>query len=684
MIAHLPAQGFKSPVLRRLLALVFGALMSALLILPVSARADNSSTLTIVGTSDVQDSRLVPDLLTPAFKTAFPQFTLKYVSLGTGAAITQAEEGNASMLLVHAPSLENQFVQQGFSAEKFGRAIFWGDYVMLGATSDPAAVGTNASHDIVAAFKAIAAAGAAGHADFVSRANTSGTAVQEHQIWALAAGTPGLTLCTVSQANGGGDAPSTASGPCPSTPTRPPWYHGTGLTQAPNVENANTCNYPNALAAGHNDCYVFTDRGTFDCLTDAKCSGESAVAEPTNLKIVTRNNSKSATGGQDLLVNTFHMYALSPAKFAGNPNVQINSTAADDFLNFITSPGLQAQLKGYLGATHDPPFIADAAPALTAGRLPGKATAGKAITVRGSLANVVPGTPPLNGVKVTVEELSGLAGGIPIASTRTTSTGAYALRFTPSSTGRYQLFTGEITKIENSTLNPVFGDLLQPAATSPARISVQSVVNRVRVTALPGRIDVTGAVVPGSQHVKGTVNLLVRRVGAKGGFRKVASSRLGTADSRFAISASSSAGKWLVEVRFQDPGQVLSTTTRSTRILVPSRSTGSVTAKSVKVSRGRLTVGGTVGPAPTAAGTKVELLALDVGALAGARKTAFTAASSSVSLRVVATATVPRGAKKFTLHARLRRGQRWALQLGYLPGGGVAAAFGGIRTVRLP
>ena len=92
-------------------------------------------------------------------------------SPGSGAS----EAGTASALLVHAASLENQFVASGYSAEPFGRAIFYGDYVLLGPTSDPAGVMKSAPHDIVSAFEAIAAAGVAGKADFVSRANTSGT-----------------------------------------------------------------------------------------------------------------------------------------------------------------------------------------------------------------------------------------------------------------------------------------------------------------------------------------------------------------------------------------------------------------------------------------------------------------------------------------------------------------------------
>ncbi|HTR70772.1 MAG TPA: substrate-binding domain-containing protein, partial [Mycobacteriales bacterium] len=129
-----------------------------------------SSTVTVVGTSDVYDSELMQKVITPDFEAAYPQYTLNYVSLGSGAAISYAEAGTASALLVHAAPLESRFVASGYSAQRFGRAVFYGDYVLLGPPSDPAHVFTNDRHDIVSAFEAVAHE-AATHADvnFVSR-----------------------------------------------------------------------------------------------------------------------------------------------------------------------------------------------------------------------------------------------------------------------------------------------------------------------------------------------------------------------------------------------------------------------------------------------------------------------------------------------------------------------------------
>ncbi len=466
---------------RRTLGSLLGLLVALGLLLALAvAQADNASTLTVVGTSDVVDSGLIANVIQPGFERAFPQYTMNYVSKGTGAAITYAEAGTASALVVHAASLENQFVAGGYSDERFGRAIFYGDYVLLGPPSDPAGVMTNAPHDIVTAFQDIAAAAANGKADFVSRGGTPGTTVEEHDIWALTSGPGSLTLCTVGAANGGGSSPSTSGGACPSTISYPSWYHVTGLTQGPNVIAADTCNFTNASHSGGNDCYVLTDRGTFQYLVH-----QAALHA---MKIVTRSNSTTAKGGQDLLINSFHAYAIRPAKFAGNANVQINLPAAQAFLNYVTSPGVQSALKNYLGAGGDPPFIADASPTLTATGLPKLAAAGRKVTITGTVTNAVPGTPPLAGETVTVSRVgSGLPIGVPVASGRTDSTGKYRIAFTPLASGSYQVSTGQITQIENSTLNPVFGDLLQPAAGTAMRLTVRSAVSRLTVNPTPGR-----------------------------------------------------------------------------------------------------------------------------------------------------------------------------------------------------
>ncbi len=131
---------------RHLSPLLIAALAAALALLaPALASADSSSTLTVVGTSDVSDSGLMPNLIQPAFNKAYPQFTFKYIGTATGTAITNAETGanGPSVLIVHAASLENNSSANGFSFEPYGRAIFTNDFVLAGPTGDPAGVAAN-------------------------------------------------------------------------------------------------------------------------------------------------------------------------------------------------------------------------------------------------------------------------------------------------------------------------------------------------------------------------------------------------------------------------------------------------------------------------------------------------------------------------------------------------------------
>ena len=158
------------------LALTGVAAAMVFMLVPTLASADTGSTLTVIGTSDVSDSGLIPNLIGPQFQQAFPQFTFKYIGTASGTAITSAETGSmgASALIVHAPTLENQFVAGGFSYQTtgsgpstnpFGSAIWINDFVLAGPTGDPAGVAANGANNIAQAFADVATAGVAGEGD---------------------------------------------------------------------------------------------------------------------------------------------------------------------------------------------------------------------------------------------------------------------------------------------------------------------------------------------------------------------------------------------------------------------------------------------------------------------------------------------------------------------------------------
>lgn len=540
----------QTPRSRRLSA-VLAAAASSLGIaagLAPPASADDASTLTIVGTSDVFDSNLVQSVLKPGFELSHPGVTLNYVSQGTGQAISTAEGGGASALIVHAASLENQFVAAGYSLEPFGRAIFYGDYVLVGPTSDPAGVLTNAPHDIAGAFERIANEATTNNdVNFVSRGNTSGTTVQEHAIWAQ---TTGVTLCNVSQANGLGSAPSTSTGDCASPPAYPSWYHATLANQAANLLNADTCNY-----SGGN-CYTLTDRGTFQYL-----ESQSSLH---NLHIVTSNNSASAPGGSTELVNTFHAYAVNPAKFSNDPNVHINSTGATEFLDWVTSPAAQAAVGAYLA--NNPagaPFLPDAAPQITHTAFPTSVVGGHSFTVSGTVSNVVPGTPPLAGKRVNLVGTPPGGTTTTVAHTTTDSTGHYSLTFTPFFRRTYAVATPAITQLEYPDLSPQFSDLLHSASTpTSAPVDVTGTIMLSGLHAGKGVIGGTAALQPPVRGDNAQLKLYGARVSSpQKPLKFVAELPLAPNASSRKFTFHLAPGKWHVQVRYVNPGYITTAST---------------------------------------------------------------------------------------------------------------------------
>jgi ABC-type tungstate transport system permease subunit len=573
--------------MHKILALLAGPLAAAALLLtPALASADTSSSLTVVGTSDVSDSGLVANLIQPDFKVEYPQFTFKYVGTATGTAITDAETGSlgASVLIVHAASLENQFVANGYSYNnQYGYAIFRNDFVLAGPASDPAGVASNGANNVAQAFADVAAAGIAGKATFVSRGGTPGTTIQEHQFWALVQannlGPAGLLLCTLSATNGGGETPIaagdgvTASGQsCPGNGALlpaadlPSWYVTTGLTQGPNIVFANACTGTGAISikSGGGSCYVFTDRGTYDYLASGldPNSGSSSTT-PTDwipgLTIVTRGpQATTAPGGVNELANFFHAYIINPTK----PDQTVNLAAAQDLITMLTSPSFQAQLKNYLNDTTDPggpPFVADASPVISEIGLPTTSLAGKAITVTGTVANAEPGYAPIVAQTITVDEI---VAGVPVAvaSAKTNTDGTFSVKFTPRSSGEYQLSTGQISQVENSTLSPAFGDILSPAATPGVFLTLSGLptahsLSFKKVSQHKGKVTVSGGLSPAPEESGAKVELFALNL-STGSEKKIGTAGVGTGKTTFSVKGKLSRHvKYALQLEYLQKGQ---------------------------------------------------------------------------------------------------------------------------------
>lgn len=127
-------------------------------------------------TTSTQDSGLL-DVLVPAFEKA-SGYRVKTVAVGTGQALKMGEQGNADILLVHAPAAEQKFVDAGYGVDR--RLVAHNYFLVVGPDTDPAGIKGAAS--AADAFTTIATA----KAGFVSRGDGSGTETKELAIWGKA------------------------------------------------------------------------------------------------------------------------------------------------------------------------------------------------------------------------------------------------------------------------------------------------------------------------------------------------------------------------------------------------------------------------------------------------------------------------------------------------------------------
>jgi tungstate transport system substrate-binding protein len=137
------------------------------------------------------------------------------VAQGTGAALESARNGDSDVVMVHARSLEDEFMHNGYGVNR--RDLMFNDFVVVGPEGDPA--GIQGLGSATEALTAIADA----EETFVSRGDNSGTHTKERSLWSAAGVEPG------------GD-----------------WYQetGTGMGEALNI-------------ATQQGAYTLSDRGTF-------------------------------------------------------------------------------------------------------------------------------------------------------------------------------------------------------------------------------------------------------------------------------------------------------------------------------------------------------------------------------------------------------------------------------------
>lgn len=165
---------------RRLIAL---AMILAAVIVAGSAHVFLSSEVRIrIATTTSLYATGLLDELKRKFEEKHPGVRIEFIAAGTGAALKYAERGDACAVLVHAPSLEKQYIERGVL--EAGVIFAYNYFIIVGPGSDPAEV--RESRSVIEAFRRIYSAGESGKIIFISRGDLSGTHLRELGIWSRA------------------------------------------------------------------------------------------------------------------------------------------------------------------------------------------------------------------------------------------------------------------------------------------------------------------------------------------------------------------------------------------------------------------------------------------------------------------------------------------------------------------
>lgn len=100
---------------------------------------------------------------------------VRHVGAGTGATLRIAQKGNIDLVMVHAKSLEEKFVSEGYGTERID--LMYNDFVIVGPANDPAEI--RGMKSATETLQTISRKGTT----FISRGDKSGTHVAEMQLW---------------------------------------------------------------------------------------------------------------------------------------------------------------------------------------------------------------------------------------------------------------------------------------------------------------------------------------------------------------------------------------------------------------------------------------------------------------------------------------------------------------------
>jgi len=195
--------------------LLVAAICLVLLVCLLPAGSSAADQVLMMATTTSTDNTGLLDDLAPKFTEA-TGIELKWTATGTGKALKLGENCDVDILMVHAPSAEKNFVDNGFGVGR--NEIMTNDFIIIGPANDPAKINGKSIKEALQTLKTK-------QATFTSRGDNSGTHKKELSLWKTA----GLQV-----------------------PEKENWYIQTGQGMLATIN----------IAAQRNG-YTMTDRGTY-------------------------------------------------------------------------------------------------------------------------------------------------------------------------------------------------------------------------------------------------------------------------------------------------------------------------------------------------------------------------------------------------------------------------------------
>jgi len=227
---------------------------------------------------------------------------LQIVAAGTGIAIQHAKNGDADVILVHSPSMEKTFLEEGYGVNR--KIIAYNFFTIVGPENDPAGIlGKNATE----AFKSLVAYGdslsdqSGATKIWFSRGDNSGTHSKEQSLWKAA----GYNYTLISEK---------------------PWYASTGAGMGDTLN-----------VADQKSAYTLSDIGTY-----LKFYKDSIISLRA---LITEDKS---------LLNVYSVIAVKSDVLANKSiHENINFEDAMDFIRYLVSPRAQQLITNYGKDTYD-------------------------------------------------------------------------------------------------------------------------------------------------------------------------------------------------------------------------------------------------------------------------------------------------------------------------------------------